>query len=157
MRTRTNPWRNLSTWQNTFDQMFEDSFNRTFAPWANQEDGGWQNLDLDVSENEDNLLIEASLPGINPDDVEISVHNNILTIKGETKFERENGDGKNGQDEDNKYHLRERRYGSFYRTVQLPLEVNADQAEANFKNGVLHLTLPKVEEVKPKRISVKAS
>jgi HSP20 family protein len=152
VRTRTNPWRDLATWQNTFDRMFEDSFSRTLAPWFNQEDGGWQNLDLDISENEENLLIEASLPGINPDDVEISVHNNILTIKGETKFEREEG-----KDEEGKYHLRERRYGSFYRTVQLPLEVNADAAEANFKNGVLHLTLPKVEEAKPKRINVKAS
>jgi HSP20 family protein len=142
----------MTTWQNTFDRMLEDSFTRAFTPWFNQEDGGWQNLDLDISENDDNLIIEAALPGINPDDVEISVHNNVLTIKGETKFEREEGNGEEG-----KYHLRERRYGSFYRTVQLPIEVNADAAEANFKNGVLHLSLPKVEEVKPKRISVKAS
>ena len=73
-----------------------------------------------------------------------------MTIKGEVETDSEESD-------DDKYYLRERRYGSFHRAIRLPIEVNADAAEANYENGILTLTLPKVEEVKPKRIAVQAN
>jgi HSP20 family protein len=108
-----------------------------------------QPLALDLYETDDNLVVETSLPGINPDDVDISIVGNTLTIKGETKHEAEKG-------EKGRYHYRERRYGAFQRSIILPTGVNTDAAEAVFKDGVLKLTLPKVEEAKPKRIEVKA-
>ena len=97
-------------------------------------------------------MITASLPGYNPDDVDISVHDGVVTIKGEVETKEEEA-----EDIDSKYYLRERRYGSFHRAIRLPVEVNADAAEANFENGILTLTLPKAEAVKPKRIAVQAN
>jgi HSP20 family protein len=130
------------------DRLFEESFVRPFGErsWLADDAG---TLALDIYENDDNLVVETSLPGISPDEVDISVAGNSLTIKGETKREEEKE--KNGR-----YHYRERRYGAFQRTVSLPMEVNADEAEATFENGVLKLNLPKVEEAKPKRITVEA-
>jgi HSP20 family protein len=107
-----------------------------------------QPLALDLYETDDNLVVETSLPGINPDDVDISIVGNTLTIKGETKHEAE-------KEEKGRYHYRERRYGAFRRSIILPTGVNTDAAEAVFEKGVLKLTLPKVEEAKPKRIQVK--
>ena len=111
--------------------------------------GEARTLALDMYETDDDLVVEASLPNIGPDDVDISIVGNSLTIKGETEHEEE-------KEEKGKYFFRERRYGAFQRTVSLPVEVNADEAEATFENGVLKLSLPNVEEAKPMRITVKA-
>jgi HSP20 family protein len=134
--------------RDAMDRLFEESFVRPFGerPWLADDAG---TLALDIYENDDNLVVETSLPGISPDEVDISVAGNSLTIKGETKRGEE-------KEENGKYHYRERRYGSFQRTVSLPVEVNADEAAATFENGLLKLSLPKVEEAKPKRITVKA-
>ena len=91
-------------------------------------------------------MVECSLPGIEPEDLDVSISGNILTIKGETKQEKE--------EESGKYYYRERRYGAVQRTITLPVEVNTDKAEAHFEKGVLRLSLPKVEEAKSKRIDV---
>jgi HSP20 family protein len=128
------------------DRLFEESFVR---PSGERPRGEARTLALDMYETDDNLVVEASLPNIGPDDVDISIVGNSLTIKGETEREEE-------KEEKGKYYFRERRYGAFQRTVSLPVEVNADEAEATFENGVLKLSLPKVEETKPKRITVKA-
>ena len=145
---RWDPFREMVSLRDAMDRLFEESFVRPFGerPWLGDEARA---LALDIYETDDDLVVETSLPGISPDDVDISIAGNSLTIKGETKHEEE-------KEEKGKYHFRERRYGAFQRTVSLPVEVNADEAEATFENGVLKLSLPKVEETKPKRITVKA-
>ena len=147
---RTSPMREIDAWQKAIDRFFNDDFFRAGRTLPANWQSEWSALALDIAENEDNLTVEASLPGINPDDVEISVHDGVLTIKAEVQHEEE-------KEEEGKYYLRERRSGAFQRAVRLPLEVNAEAAEATFHNGVLTLTLPKVEEAKPKKIAVKAA
>lgn len=106
---------------------------------------------LDVAEDNQAFTITAELPGMTEKDIDISVENNILTIKGEKKYE------KDSKDEEGNIHRMERRYGSFTRRFSLPETVNADKAQADFKNGVLTLSLPKVEESKnTKRIQIKS-
>lgn len=129
------------------NRRFEESFMRPFDDWV-LADGEMNHLALDVSETEDALLVEASLPGIHPEDVDISIVGNSLTIKGEATHEEE-------KEEKGKYHYHERRYRSFQRTITLPAEVKTDAAEATLENGELKLVLPKVEETKSKRIEVK--
>jgi HSP20 family protein len=106
-------------------------------------------LELDVTEKNDVYTVKASVPGVNADDVQITLEDNTLTIQGEFKSEDET--------ENERYHLRERHSGSFSRTITFPVLVNADAVEANYEHGVLTLTVPKAEEVKPKRIAVKAN
>ena len=91
-------------------------------------------------------MVRASLPGVKPDDVQITVHGDTLTIRGETKSDEE----KKGQT----WHLRERRFGSFQRSVALATPVNSDKAQAHYEHGVLTLTLPKAESAKPKVIKI---
>jgi HSP20 family protein len=105
-------------------------------------------LPLDITENENEFVVKASLPGIRPEDVQITVQGDTLSIRGEIKAEDEK--------KDEHYHLRERRYGQFQRTVRLSAPIRSDQAQAKFENGVLSLTLPKAEEAKPKQIKIGA-
>lgn len=137
---RWNPTRRGLDLFNEFDRMVDEMDNWTSRNWR---------LALDVSENDDAFMVEAALPGIDPDELDITLEDNILTIQGETKAEREV--------EESRYHLRERRFGRFSRSLQLPTAINADAVEAEYKNGVLTLTIPKAEEVKPKRIAIKAN
>ena len=104
---------------------------------------------VDIYENGDNLVLKAELPGINPDDVEIRVEDNTLYLKGERKFEKEV--------KEQSYHRVERTYGAFTRTFSLPNSVDADKVAANYKDGVLTLTMPKKEEAKPKTIKINVS
>jgi HSP20 family protein len=110
--------------------------------------GSTGHLALDMYQTDDEVVVKANIPGIKPEHIEISVSGDTLTIQGELKQET---DSDNAQ-----YMLRERRYASFARSVTLPSTVEAEQAKAEFEHGVLTLTLPKAEEVRPKRISVKA-
>ncbi|MBK7219446.1 MAG: Hsp20/alpha crystallin family protein [Candidatus Promineofilum sp.] len=110
--------------------------------------GSW-GLALDVAEKGEVFTVKASLPGISPDDLNVTLEDNVLTIQGETKEDE--------TIEENSYHIRERRYGSFSRSVRFPVPVEGDKVEAEYENGVLTLTIPKAEAVKPKRIAVKAS
>ena len=103
-------------------------------------------LPLDVAETENEFVVTASLPGVKPEDVEIAVQNNTLTLRGEVKAEEEQ-QGK-------QWHVRERRFGSFQRSVTLPTAVNADACGARYENGLLTVTLPKAEAAKPKRIRI---
>jgi HSP20 family protein len=136
--------REMEAWRNAvLNEMLNEipaSTYREDRPWA---------LALDVAETEDKFIVKASLPGINPDDLEITFTDNVLSIKGEIKEEQDIEEGK--------YHLRERRYGLFQRSIALPVPVDADHIEAVYKDGVLTLSIPKVEEIKPRKISVKAS
>lgn len=138
--TRWTPMRNMMTMSEAIDRLFDDAF---IMPHGM---GGLNTPSVDVVENEDNLVVKAELPGFTPDNVDIRIEGNVLSLRGEIKQENEKKEGQ--------YHVRERRQSSFSRSIPLPVDVNADQATAEFDNGVLTLTLPKVEEAKPKRISI---
>ncbi|MCC7207573.1 MAG: Hsp20/alpha crystallin family protein [Anaerolineae bacterium] len=104
----------------------------------------------DVHETENEIVVKAELPGFNPDQIDIRVEGNVLTIKGQVSSEQE-------RKEEGQVHLRERRMSSFQRSFSLPVGVDPDKAEANFENGVLTLTLPKREDARARRIAVNAS
>jgi HSP20 family protein len=124
-------------------QAFDDFFSRSTSTIDR-----YVVLDLDMAETEDDVVVQAAIPGVKPDEINISVSGDTLTIRGEVKEDDEL--------EENNYHIREMRRGSVTRSVLLPSKVIADKAKAEFENGILKLTLPKAEEVKPKTISVKA-
>jgi len=102
---------------------------------------------LDISERKDAYLVMAELPGIEPDDLQITMEDGLLTIQGERQFAQESSE--------QQFHRVERRYGAFRRAITLPAQVQADQIEASFDNGVLEIVVPKAEEAKPKRIQVR--
>ena len=103
-------------------------------------------IPLDAVEEGDDILVRASVPGVNPEDIEVTIEDGILSIKGETKEEHEVKDGG--------YLMRERRSGSFHRSIRLPDTVDADKAETGYQNGVLTIKLPKVEAKKAKRLEI---
>ena len=106
---------------------------------------------VDLFETDDEVVVKAMMPGMTADDIQISVDRDVLTLRGEAKHEEQTEEG-NGR----VYYHRELRYQRFTRSIRLPILVNADKADAQFENGILTLTLPKAEEVKPKQITVKA-
>jgi HSP20 family protein len=145
--TRWNPFREMISLRNTMDQMLEESFNRLLGETADTTTSSLS-VPVDMYEKNGDFVIRTDLPGLKAEDIDISIKDDALMIKGE--FERE-------KDEDRENaHFQEIRYGKFQRTVKLPGNVDPDQAEATFEDGVLRLTLPKTEESKPKQISVKA-
>jgi HSP20 family protein len=129
--------------RDTMDRFFGDAFLRTTEGY-----GFEAGLRVDMMQTEDDIIVKASLPGVKPEDIHISVTGDVLTLKGDVREEKATDEAA--------YHLRERRYGAFARSLSLPVDVVADQAKAEFENGVLTLTLPKAEEHKPKTITVKA-
>jgi HSP20 family protein len=106
---------------------------------------GWR-LPVDVAEEDDKLIVRASLPGIDPDDLHVTIEDNVLTIRAETKGEEEREEGR--------YLVRERRSGSLHRSLLLPETVDGDKAEPTYENGVLTITLPKAETKKAKELKV---
>jgi len=108
--------------------------------------GAW-NPSVDVFEDKENLVIEAELPGVKKEDFDVSVENNVLTLRGERRFEK--------KDEGDNYHRVERSYGSFTRSFTLPQNVSGEGAQADFEDGVLRITLPKREETKARKIVVR--
>ncbi len=116
-------------------------------PMRRAEEGTEWLPSIDVSETKNELVVKAELPGMDSKDIDISMSNGFLTIKGEKKHEKE--------EKDENYHLIERSYGSFTRSVRLPKEVQSEKIMASFKNGVLRVTLPKSEEAKKKEIKIK--
>ena len=143
---RWDPFNEIMSLRQAMDRLLEESVVRPGRLVAGGEGGG---VDLDVIEQSDAVLVKASLPGVRPEDVDITVQNNVLTIRGETREERESGEGR--------YHRRERRFGSFVRQVLLPVEVDPNACDANFENGVLTITLPKSEQARPRRIAIRGA
>lgn len=143
---RWEPFRDLVSLREAMDRLFEESFVRPRAGWLAPV--GAEALAVDMYETEDAVVVKSAIPGVKPEDIDINVTGDVLTIKGETKVEEE-------VKEEN-YIRRERRYGAFSRSIAIPASVVPDKAEAEFEDGVLTLTLPKAEEVKPKAIKVKA-
>ena len=127
-----------------FGRFLEDWGDWSFAPPAR---GTWWPA-LDVGEHDEAVVVKAELPGMQPKDIDISVRGNTLTISGEKAESRE--------EKDEAYYHAERRYGTFRREIGLPAGVDADKVEANYKDGVLTVTMPKSEEAKPKRVTVKS-
>jgi HSP20 family protein len=142
--TRWRPFRDMVSIQDEMNKLFDDFFGRPLVrtEWT---EGVWS-PSVDVSEDKDNVIIKAEMPGVSKDDVRISVQDNVLTLKGEKKQEKE--------EKDKNYHRTERSYGSFCRSFQLPTTVKTDKIKASYKGGVLSVTLPKTEEVKPKEIPI---
>jgi HSP20 family protein len=141
--TRWDPVREMLSMRRAMDRMFDNElFNEDWNQTMN-----W-NLPLDVSELEDGYVVKASLPGVNPDDLEITYNNAMLTIRANVKAEEE----KKGET----YHMRERRYGTFSRSISLPSSIQADAIDASYDAGVLTLRLPKSEEVKPRKIQIQS-
>ena len=141
--THWEPVREMMTLREAMDRLFDDAFTRPISMSA-----GSVVPAVDLYQTEDEVIVKASLPGLNPDDVHISVTADVLTLSGEYK-----------QDEQRKeatYHIRERRFGSFERSILLPTDVQTDKSKADFENGVLTICLPKAETVKPKTINIKA-
>ena len=111
-----------------------------------EEEDGWLPA-LDLTENPSELIVKAEIPGLDPKEVDISLADKLLTIKGEKKQERE--------EKEENYHLIERSFGSFSRSIQLPTEVKSDKISASYKNGILKIVLPKSEEAKKKEVKIK--
>ena len=135
------PFREMMSLRNVMDEVFDNAMFRQTGRGADDY------LALDMVQTDNDVTVMANLPGIKPEDISISVAGDILTIRGEVKTEK--------VDNNATYHLHERRQGSYSRSVQLPVPVVADKAKAEFEHGILKLTLPKAEEIKPKQITVK--
>jgi HSP20 family protein len=138
---RWDPFGDLRT---TMDRLFDEGFSRPwrFLPTESAEAG----FPIEVSETDTDIEVKASLPGIRPEDVEITVANGVLSVKAQHKDVSE--------DKKRDYYRREIRYGALQRALSLPVSVDADKAEARFENGMLHLRLPKAEALRPKQIKV---
>ncbi len=144
---RWEPFRDLLATQKEFDRLFREAFTPGFGggelstrPWAPP---------VDIFENENNIVLKAELPGVDPKDVEVRVEGNTLYLKGERKFEKET--------KEENYHRVERSYGSFARSFSLPNSIDAEKVAADYKDGLLTLTLPKREEAKPKTVKINVS
>lgn len=140
--TRWEPFRGVATLQDQINRLFSDAFERTgeesnLSAWAPS---------VDIYETEHELVVKADLPEVDPKDLDVRVENNVLTIRGERKFEKK-------VNEEN-YLRVERSYGTFARSFTLASTVNSEAIKADYENGVLTLTIPKREEAKPKQIKV---
>jgi HSP20 family protein len=142
---RWEPYRDLVSLGEAMNRLFEDSIVRPRTGWIVPRGNGM--LAVDMHETDDDIIVKAAIPGLDSDDLDISITGDTLTIKGETKAEEEI--------EEENYIYRERHYGAFSRSLAIPTAIKADEASADYENGVLTLTLPKAEEVKPKAIEVK--
>ncbi|HWQ13309.1 MAG TPA: Hsp20/alpha crystallin family protein [Roseiflexaceae bacterium] len=141
--TRWDPYQDMLSLREAMNQLFEESFVR---PSLARGDSGGFTPALDLSETEDAYIVEAAVPGLKPENLEVTLENGLLSIKGEVKQESE--------EKKRNFHRIERRFGSFVRTVNLPTSVKADAISATLQNGVLRLEIPKAEEVKPRKIGV---
>lgn len=139
--TRFEPFRGVSSLQDQINRLFSEAFDRSegssLTPWAPA---------VDIYETEHELVVKADLPDVKPEDLDVRVEKNILTIRGERKFEK--------KVDENNYLRVERSYGSFSRSFSLANTVNTEAIKAEYKDGVLTLSIPKREEAKPKQIKV---
>jgi HSP20 family protein len=145
--TRFDPFNEMVSLRQAMDRLFEDSFVSPLT-WRSVEGDSSLNPALDVHQTADEIVVSASLAGVKPEDVQITLTGQTLQIRGEFKADEE---VKRDQ-----YLYRERRYGTFNRQLQLPVRVQSEQTQATFENGVLTLRIPKAEDVKPKQIQIKA-
>ncbi len=142
---RFNPARDLWRMRDDMDRLFNLFMSR---PMEGEDvaEADWSPR-VDISENGNGYIVKAELPGMSKDDIKITLQDDVLTIRGKKKDERES--------KDKSVHMCERRYGNFVRSFRLPTAVDNNKIDAGFKDGVLNLTLPKAEEAKPKEIEIK--
>jgi HSP20 family protein len=146
---RWEPFRDLVTIQDRMNRIFEDAFRGVPRQGTSEEDwalGGSWAPPVDIYEHDGTLVLKAELPGIEAKDVDVRVENNVLTLRGERKFDQEV--------KRESCHRVERAYGTFTRSFTLPNVVDTTNIKAEFKDGVLRVTLPKREEAKPKQIQI---
>jgi len=143
MITRIDPFRELATLQDRFNTFFE---NFSEVSGKDQLATGTFVPAVDIYEDEHNLVLKLEVPGLNEEDLNVSLENNTLTVAGERKFEKE--------EKEENFHRIERRYGSFTRTFRLPNTVDAEKVEAGYDKGILKITLAKRAEAKPKQIKI---
>src|ERR687889_2284863 len=142
--TRYDPFRDLRMLQDEVNRLFSSNLSRSFGDEGIAR-GAWAPT-VDIYENKDQIVLEAELPGMNREDFELSIENNVLTLRDERRFEK--------KDEADNYHRVERAYGQFTRSFTLPQTVSSENATADYKDGVLRVVLQKREEVKARRIEI---
>ncbi|MFQ5687569.1 MAG: Hsp20/alpha crystallin family protein [Candidatus Scalindua sp.] len=140
--TRRNTLPLFDAFHDDMNRMLENFWDKNFSGM------GWS-PDVDIAETDKDIIIKAEIPGVDPKDIDISIMDNTLTIKGEKKEEKE--------DKGKSYHRVERSYGSFTRRIPLPAHVKTDEVEAKDHHGILEITLPKMEKAKAKKITVKTA
>ena len=139
---RTNPMSDIASgFSREAERLLSDIFNRNAVPFAEE----WMPV-VDVTETKDEIVVRAEVPGMTKEDISVTLQDNVLTLRGEKKQEK--------RELDAAFHRLERSYGSFVRSFTLPTLVQADKVKAAYKDGVLTITLPKAEEVRPKEISI---
>ena len=144
IRRRGDLFSDLTTMQQEMNRFFDEFFGERRTEMI---EGNWSPA-VDVSETESEIVVQAELPGMTQNDIELSLQDNVLTLKGEKKQEQ-----KKARED---YHRTERCYGCFSRSLTLPVNVDQNKVQATFKEGILKISLPKSEEVKPKKISISA-
>ena len=176
--TRWDPFDDLMSLREAMNQLIESSYIRPRSGTMTGSQQGGRSLPLDVYETNNDVVVKASMPGVKPDDININLHGNILTITGEIKSEQsqpssqgqsqtqgqsqKQGQGTSqsqGQSSQNQqgnvnYHRQERFFGRYFREVMLPEDIQGDKAQANYEHGVLTITFPKSEQSKPRQIKV---
>jgi HSP20 family protein len=128
------------------DRLFDDFFGNAAVRGGDGANSGVWSPVVNVREDANNYYVEAELPGLQREDIQVEVENNVLSLKGERRFEK--------KEDQESYHFVERSYGSFFRSFALPKNVNSEAIGAEYKEGMLHVTLPKREEVKPRQVSI---
>ncbi len=141
---RFSPMRELMTMHDQLNRLFDESSART----GTEVDYGTWSPAVDLREEEDRFILQADMPGMKKDDIEINVENSVLTIRGERRFEQEV--------KKETYHRIERAYGKFTRSFTLPSRVKADAISASYKDGTLEVIIPKAEESQPKRVAIQS-
>lgn len=144
--TRWDPTAEVATMRGLMDRLFDQSFGRFPAFRNGGEELGSATLGLDVYETNNDYVVRAAVPGVSPSDVDISVEDDVLQIRGEFRQDNEVSEGQ--------YLRRELRYGGFERSLRLPPTVDAEKAQATFENGVLTLTLPKRPEARARSLKI---
>src|SRR6059058_6476242 len=144
---RYDPFRDLRSLQEEVNRLFTGNMARSFDEEGIAR-GSWS-PNVDIYENKDQIVLEAELPGMKREDFDLSVENNVVTLRGERHFEK--------KDDSDNYHRVERAYGNFTRSFTLPNTVTAEGATAEYTNGVLRVTLPKREDTKARRIEIKTN
>ena len=145
MMQRRDPFNDLRHVQNTMDRLWQRFGSNPGGPSDSPDIEAWA-VPLDVSRKGEDIVIRASMPGVSPDDIQVSIEDNLLTIKGHTAEEHQEGDAV--------YLMRERRTGSFHRALRLPDSVDADKVQPLYEHGVLTITVPKAEAKRARQLQV---
>jgi len=142
---RWNPWREMETFSDRVNRLFDGRF---FSPvWLSEESGlrDWAPV-VDIYDHDEKIVVKAELPGVDKKDIHVDVKDGVMTLRGERSFENEVKEGN--------YHRKERAFGKFHRSFTLPEGLDPDKVEADYKDGVLKIEIPKPEEKKPKKITI---